>query len=58
MSRTNKGSKPPGYEYNGARPGNRGCGGHCSPHGHNWAKRAAHKAERRQGRRDAAEGGR
>lgn len=55
MSRTKKGGKGPGYEYWSARPGNAG-GGHHSTRAHagaNWQKKATHKAERRDGKKEA-----
>lgn len=52
MSRSVRGGKGPGYDYRTARPGNIG-GGRYSPHGNKLFKRATHKAERRQGKRDA-----
>ncbi|MES2180705.1 MAG: hypothetical protein V4493_01220 [Pseudomonadota bacterium] len=48
MSRTIKGSKPMGFEYWSARPGNK-CGGHYSTRnaaGKQWQKKATNKAER------------
>ena len=42
MSRSKRGSKPPGFEYWTARPGNK-CGGY--PLG-KFTKRQTHKAER------------
>lgn len=48
MSRTNKGSKGPGYEYWSGRPFNRGGGAIGAA-----AKKRTHKAERQRGREDA-----
>jgi hypothetical protein len=48
MSRTQKGSKAPGYEYWGKRPGS----GHFAPG--KYAKRVTHKAERQQGKKDSS----
>lgn len=47
MSRTQKGSKAPGYEYWGKRPGS----GYFAPG--KYAKRVTHKAERQQGKKDS-----
>lgn len=43
MSRTIKGTKPQGYDYWSARPGNKHGAGGCSTE----AKRYTHKIERR-----------
>lgn len=48
MSRSIKGSKGPGYEYWGKRPGKGAYGGDG---GSAFGKRLTHKAERQQGRR-------
>jgi hypothetical protein len=48
MSRSVTGSKGPGFEYWGARPGNK-YGGHHGTRAHkgsNWQKKATRKAER------------
>ncbi|CAB5514579.1 hypothetical protein LMG26857_03638 [Achromobacter anxifer] len=52
MSRTRRGAKGAGYEYWTARPGNVG-GGRYSPNGNKEVKRATHKAERQEGKRDS-----
>ncbi len=49
MSRTRRGSKPPGYEFWSARPGNR-YGGATG----RYAKKRTHSAERAQGKKQAA----
>lgn len=50
MSRTKQGAKPAGFEYWTARPGNR-CGG-CPGA---FQKKQTHKAERKQGIKEARE---
>lgn len=45
MSRTNKGSKPPGFEYWSKRPFNK-HGGSTGK----YAKKRTHKAERKEGK--------
>ncbi len=47
MSRSIKGSKPPGFDYWSKRPGNI-CGGRCvTGKGNKYTKRQTHKAERK-----------
>ena len=48
MSKTRKGTKPPGFEYWSRRPGNKHGGTGATG---KFAKRRTHRAERREGRR-------
>jgi len=50
MSRTKRGSKPPGFEYWTARPGNE----HGNQGYGKQAKRNTHRKERREGRVSAS----
>lgn len=52
MSRTKRGAKGAGTDYWSARPGNVG-GGFYHPDVSKKLKRATHKAERREGKRDS-----
>ena len=52
MSRTKGGSKGPGFDYSGRRPGN---GSHCATHGKD-VKRRTHKKERQAGKREVSHG--
>lgn len=50
MSRTRKGSKPVGYDYWTARPGNKGGG--CPG---KYQKILTHRMERKQGKKQASD---
>ena len=54
MSRTQRGSKAPGFEYWTARPDNK-CGGAFNPNGNKLNKRRSSKVQRRLGTAEAKE---